>query len=114
MRHLALILALSLTVAIGAGVIAGLSAGGGGGSSPQAASAAGSRTCTRIGRIRYCFRTTAAEIAEALDPLSALTGYGPPGDTGIPPGIASIRVNTPSVPGGQITCTNAGTEFDCQ
>lgn len=100
--------ALAVAIMVGVIVAAGPK------SPPHAQAAAAKDPCFKIGRMRWCVRTTADEIAQLVSPAAELTGYGAPTDTGPPPGVQSIKFNTPAAPGGQMTCTNAGDFWECK
>src|SRR5262245_36146566 len=97
------------------GIVIGLSSSGGGSKRTEYAQAAASRTCIRIGSLRWCFRSTPEEIAGVLDPAARLTGGGPAttGTVGPPAEVTRITFNVPAVPGGVVQCENAGDSFDC-
>jgi hypothetical protein len=103
-----ILLVVAMTIAAGAAGVVLANA-----SSPSQSPAQAEDPCFKIGRMRWCVRTTADEIAELVSPAAELTGYGAPTDTGPPPGVQSIRFNAPSAPGGQINCTNAGDHWEC-
>lgn len=110
-KRLLLLIGAALAVALAAGGIAALVSSGP--SQPQTSQAAGKDPCFKIGRMKWCVRTTADEIAGLVSPAAQLTGYGDPGETGPPPGVDQIRFNVPAAPGGKLICDNAGDHWEC-
>ncbi len=76
--------------------------------------AATARHCVKIGGLRWCYSSTVDQITTSVSSISALTNTPGGPQAADVAGVQKIVFNTPSVPGGQTTCTNAGDgSFDC-
>lgn len=110
-KMLAIALAV-VVVVLTAGAIAVLSTYDS--TAPKSAKAQAAKDpCFRIGKLRWCVRSTPDQIAGMVSSISDLTGNSQA--VAPPDGIKEVDFNTPSVPGGVTRCTPDSTKqfFDC-